>query len=128
MAEGFEENVEFFKLTYEDNQLVRLGRKFNAIAPLLWMRAGAEGKRIDELPTDGWSLPKDSYYGVLTDIDQWEPFVDAVNARDDVRCVFIVTDSQAEFEAINVQIDQSIDSVRLYSDYLQSFEINTRQG
>jgi adenine-specific DNA-methyltransferase len=128
MSEGFEENVEFFKLTYEDNQLVRLGRKFHAIAPLLWMRAGAEGRRIDELPDDGWALSKDSFYGVLTDIDQWEPFVDAVNARDDVRCVFIVTDSQAEFEAINVQIDQGIDSVRLYSDYLQSFEINTRQG
>lgn len=128
MSEGFEENVEFFKLTYEDNQLVRLGRKFNAIAPILWMRAGAEGSRIDELPEDGWALPKKGYYGILTDIDQWEPFVDAVNARDDVRCVFIVTDSQAEFEAINVQIDQGIDSVRLYSDYLQSFEINTRQG
>lgn len=128
VADGFEENIEFFKLTYEDNQLVRLGRKFHAIAPLLWMRAGAEGTRIDDLPEDGWSLPKDSFYGVLTDIDQWEPFVNAVNARDDVRCVFIVTDSQAEFEAINVQIDQRIDSVRLYADYLQSFEINTRQG
>lgn len=128
MAEGFNENIEFFKLTYEDNQLVRLGRKFEAIAPILWMRAGADGERIDVLPENGWALPKKGYYGVLTDIDQWEPFVDAVNARDDVRCVFIVTDSQAEFEAINVQIDQGIDSVRLYSDYLQSFEINTRQG
>lgn len=128
MSEGFEENVEFFKLTYEDNQLVRLGRKFEAIAPILWMRAGAEGERIDVLPADGWALPKKGFYGVLTDVDQWEPFVDAVNARDNVRCVFIVTDSQAEFEAINVQIDQGIDSVRLYSDYLQSFEINTRQG
>ncbi|MFP3460081.1 DNA methyltransferase [Arthrobacter globiformis] len=128
ISEGFEENVEFFKLTYEDNHLVRLGRAFAAIAPILWLRAGAEGERIDELPADGWALPKKGYYGLLTDIDQWEPFVDAVNARDDVRSVFIVTNSQAEFEAINVQIDQRIDSVRLYSDYLQSFEINTRQG
>lgn len=128
MSEGFEENVEFFKLTYEDNHLVRLGRAFEAIAPILWLRAGAEGGRIDELPADGWALPKEAFYGLLTDIDHWEPFVDAVNARDDVRCVFIVTDSQAEFEAINVQIDQGIDSVRLYADYLQSFEINTRRG
>lgn len=128
LSSGFPENVEYFKLTYEDNQLVRLGRKFEAIAPILWLRAGAEGERINTLPEDGWAMPKKGFYGVLTDIDQWEPFVDAINARDDVRCVFIVTDSQAEFEAINVQIDQSIDSVRLYSDYLQSFEINTRQG
>ncbi|MFD1210996.1 site-specific DNA-methyltransferase [Arthrobacter sp. GCM10027362] len=128
MSEGFEENVEFFKLTYEDNQLVRLGHKFKAIAPILWLRAGAEGARIDDLPEKGWEVPEDGYYGLLTDIDQWEPFVEAVNARHEVRCVFIVTDSQAEFEAINVQIDQGIDSVRLYSDYLQSFEINKRQG
>ncbi|WP_248761338.1 site-specific DNA-methyltransferase [Pseudarthrobacter sp. SSS035] len=128
MSDGFEENMEFFKLTYEDNQLVRLGRKFHAIAPILWMRAGAEGERIDQLSEDGWALPKNGYYGVLTDVDQWEAFVDAVNGRDDIRCVFIVSDSQAEFEAINAQIDQGIDSVRLYSDYLQSFEINTRQG
>ncbi|MGO4246280.1 site-specific DNA-methyltransferase [Paenarthrobacter sp. RAF54_2] len=128
MSEGFEENVEFFKLTYEDNHLVRLGKKFEAIAPIMWMRAGAQGERIDGLPDDGWALPEDGYYGLLTDIDQWEPFVDAVNARNDIRSVFIVTDSQAEFEAINAQINQGIDSVRLYSDYLQSFEINTRQG
>lgn len=128
MKDGLQENVEFFKLTYEDNHLVRLGRAFKAIAPILWLRAGAEGERIIDLPAEGWSVPKKSFYGLLTDIDQWEPFVNAVNARDDIRCVFIVTDSQAEFEAINLQISQGIDSVRLYSDYLQSFEINTRQG
>ncbi|MDQ0825406.1 adenine-specific DNA-methyltransferase [Arthrobacter sp. B2I5] len=121
-------NVEFFKLTYEDSHLVRLGRRFEAIAPILWMRAGAQGERIDQLPETGWSVPAYGYYGLLTDIDQWEPFVEAVNARPEIRSIFIVTDSQAEFEAINVQIDQRIDSVRLYSDYLQTFEINTRQG
>ncbi|WP_394253545.1 DNA methyltransferase [Arthrobacter pityocampae] len=128
IAEGFEENIEFFKLTYEDNHLVRLGNKFEAIAPILWMKAGARGGRIDALPSEGWAMPEDGYYGLLTDIDQWEPFVEAVNARDDVQCVFIVTDSQAEFETINVQIGQGVESRRLYADYLLSFEINTRQG
>lgn len=128
ISAGMDENVEFFKLTYEDNQLVRLGHKFKAIAPILWMRAGAQGERIDDIPEQGWSVPDKAFYGLLTDIDQWEPFVEAVNARDDIRSVFIVTDSQAEFEAINIQIDPSIDSVRLYSDYLQTFEINTRRA
>lgn len=128
MSAGYEENVEFFSLTYEDNQLVRLGHKFEAIAPILWLRAGAVGDRIDSIPESGWTVQQAGFYGVLTDIDQWEPFVSAVNAATDIRCVYIVTDSQAEFEAINVQIDQRIDSVRLYSDYLQTFEINTRQG
>lgn len=128
LSEGFNENVEFLKLTYEDHHLVRLGHRFQAIAPILWMRAGSRGAQIGEIPEAGWSVPEGAVYGILTDLDQWEPFVDAVNARLNIRCVFIVTDSQAEFEAINVQIDQGIDSVRLYSDYLQTFEINTRQG
>ncbi len=40
MAEGFEENVEFFELTYLDPEEVELNGAFNAVAPLLWLRAG----------------------------------------------------------------------------------------
>jgi len=35
MADGLAENIEFFDLTYEDPDLVSLGRKFHAVAPLL---------------------------------------------------------------------------------------------
>lgn len=31
-------------------------RAFERIAPLLWMRAGSEGSRIDKLPTSGWGV------------------------------------------------------------------------
>ena len=47
MAEGFEENVEFFTLTYENPALVELDMAFERIAPLLWMRGGSEGRRIE---------------------------------------------------------------------------------
>ncbi len=43
MADGFEENVEFFALTYEDPDLVQLGLAFEAVSPLLWLMAGAQG-------------------------------------------------------------------------------------
>ena len=46
MSEGFEENIEFFTPTYEDPVLVSLGRRFEAVAPLLRLRAGAVGERI----------------------------------------------------------------------------------
>ena len=42
--DGFEENVEFFDLTYEDPERVRYGPGFDAVAPLLWLRAGARGR------------------------------------------------------------------------------------
>ena len=44
MAEGFEENAEFFTLTYETPVAVDHGKAFAKIAPLLWMRAGESGR------------------------------------------------------------------------------------
>jgi len=76
MAEGFEENAEFFTLTYEAKTAVNHNLAFARIAPLLWLRAGAQGKRIDKLPAEGWALA--DTYGLLTEVDQATPFVEAV--------------------------------------------------
>ena len=43
MAEGFQENAEFFTLTYETPVAVSHSLAFQRVAPLLWMRAGAGG-------------------------------------------------------------------------------------
>ena len=67
MADGFEENVEFFTLTYEAPLRVASNREFAKIAPLLWMRAGSRGRRIDDIST-GWDVA--DAYGVLADLDQ----------------------------------------------------------
>ena len=75
MAEGFEENAEFFDLTYEDPETVRLDMAFAAIAPLLWMRAGSQGRRIEE-PTDDYDIA--DTYGVLFSIDAAGPFLKEV--------------------------------------------------
>src|SRR3546814_13281939 len=55
MAEGLEENAEFFTLTYETPVAVSHNLAFNRVAPLLWLRAGARGSRIDKLPVDSWA-------------------------------------------------------------------------
>jgi hypothetical protein len=56
MAKGFEENAEFFTLTYETPVAVSHNRAFERIAPLLWMRAGSKGRRIQKVPTRGWEV------------------------------------------------------------------------
>ena len=125
MADGFEENVEFFRLTYEDADRVRLGAAFEAVAPLLWLRAGAEGPRIDNISTEGWTLPEGARYGVLFRPDGWPPFVAAVRASDTVRQAFIVTDSDAVFQQVTAELPDDVEPVRLYESYLTSFTINT---
>lgn len=54
MAEGFDENAEFFTLTYETPVAVSHQMAFARIAPLLWLRAGSQGRRIGKLPSAGW--------------------------------------------------------------------------
>jgi adenine-specific DNA-methyltransferase len=54
MAEGFTENVIFFNLTYENPDLVSLGRKFAAVAPLLWLKAGGTGSMLSEIAGPWW--------------------------------------------------------------------------
>lgn len=105
--------------------MISLGRKFEAVAPLLWMKAGSQGERIDS-PVDDWTLPENAVYGVLFDVNQWRDFVDAVVKRDDIRHVFIVTDSNAAFQQILSELPTGVEGMQLYSDYLQTFEINTK--
>jgi adenine-specific DNA-methyltransferase len=126
MADGFAENAEFFTLTYEDPTLVSLGRRFEAIAPLLWLRAGATGERVDHVAEEGWAIPAGAVYGVLFNTTAWGPFAAAAAARADLTHVFIVTDSLVEYQQIVARLDPSLRSTRLYADYLRNFEINTR--
>lgn len=127
MADGFRQNAEFFTLTYEDPTLVSLGRRFEAIAPLLWLRAGARGERITSVAKEGWSIPESGCYGILFDTTVWAPFVAAAARRDDLTRVFVVTDSLVEYQQIIARLDPTLPTTRLYADYLRSFEINTRR-
>ena len=125
-GEGFAENAEFFTLTYEDPDMVGLGRSFGALAPLLWLRAGGRGERIDKVSGD-WSLPDDAIYGVLFNADYWREFVDAVTTRSAaVEHIFVVTDSEAVMQQITSELPSGIDATQLYEDYLRTFEINTK--
>lgn len=125
MADGFDENAQFFNLTYEDPNLVNLGRKFEALAPLFWLRAGGRGAMITK-PVDGWAMPDDALYGVLFDADRWREFVDAIVARDGgIRHAYVVTESDAAFQQIIGELPAGVEATQLYSDYLHFFELNT---
>ncbi|MBD3624016.1 MAG: hypothetical protein HUJ24_01280, partial [Rhodobacteraceae bacterium] len=122
MAEGFEENAEFFTLTYETPVSISHNRAFARIAPLLWMRAGSEGRRIDALPGAGWEVA--DTYGLLTDLDAAAPFVDAVEAKGGIRIAYIVTDDDRRFQSVAQRLPEGVDAVRLYESYLTNFRFS----
>lgn len=119
-SEGFEENVEFFTLTYESAMRVSSNREFSKIAPFLWLRAGSLGRRIDDIST-GWDVAET--YGVIANLDLSEPFIKAVEAQEGLTHVFIVTDEDRLFEVMVRKLPDHIEPVRLYSSYLRNFEI-----
>lgn len=126
MADGFEENVEFFTLTYEAPLRVASNREFAKIAPLLWLRAGSRGRRIDDISA-GWDVA--DVYGVLADLDHTDGFLKAVAAKgEDIVAAFIVTDEDRLFEAVAQQLSAHVEPVRLYQAYLRNFEIESGRG
>ena len=122
MADGFEENAEFFTLTYETPVAVSHNRAFERIAPLLWMRAGSEGSRIDSLPEGGWTVA--DCYGLLTDLDQAAPFAEAIHGMDWIRIAYIVTDDERRFQSVVRQLPDTVEPVRLYESYLTNFRFS----
>ena len=119
MAEGFEENAEFFTLTYETPVSVNHNRAFARIAPLLWLRAGSRGRRIDKLPKEEWAVVE--AYGLLVDIDAATPFIRSVNKAKDLRVAFVVTDDDRRFQALARRLPNGVEPVRLYESYLTNF-------
>lgn len=119
MADGFTENAEFFTLTYETPLSVNHNMAFARIAPLLWLRAGSRGRRIDKLPTEGWGVV--DTYGLLVDVDAAMPFIKAVSKAKDLRVAYIVTDDDRRFQSIARRLSEDVEPVRLYESYLTNF-------
>ncbi len=122
IAEGFEENAEFFTLTYEAPVAVSHNLAFQRIAPLLWMRAGSEGRRIDDLPAAGWDVA--DTYGLLVDLDRAAAFCDAAAAQPTLRIAYVVTDDDRRFQAVARALPDSVEPVRLYESYLSNFRFS----
>lgn len=122
MGEGFEENVGFFTMTYEAPRPVAHHRAFEVIAPLLWLKAGSQGRRIERANND---FDVADTYGVLFDLDASREFLAAVSEAKSVRMAFIVTDDDRGFQMVCGELPAHVEAVRLYESYLTNFIINT---
>jgi len=125
MAEGLEQNVEFFTMTYEAPRSVAHNRSFGAVAPLLWLKAGAHGRRIEAAVED---YDVADTYAVLFDMDYAHDFVAAVDKSESLRMAFIVTDDDRGYQMVCSELPPRVEPVRLYESYLTNFAINTGRG
>jgi adenine-specific DNA-methyltransferase len=126
LAEGFTENVEFFRLDYLDPDEVEIGAQLQAVLPALWISAGGKGER--EIPDADapFTLPEGSSYGVLFKPSRFRKFREAIEKRPEVSHVWLVTDSEEAFAEMAAALPPQVEVSMLYRDYLRNFRINTR--
>jgi len=123
-ADGFEENVEFFRLDYVEPDEIELGQAFHSIHPLLWLAAGARGSRPASKVKDFVILP-DCGYAVLFREDAFRDFEDALARHDGITHIFFVTDSEEAYAEMAERVGADRQTVMLYRDFLQHYR---RQG
>lgn len=134
MKDGFAANCIFFKLGFLDKTQVALGRQFRELLPLLWMKAGAIGM-CPQLPSHqgegagvGSTVPQmlilpENRFAVLTDEKAFSEFLESVNKHDDIRKVYLVTDSDSMYCEMSRCFPKR-QTCQLYRDYLDNFRIN----
>jgi|CXWL01.1.fsa_nt_gi adenine-specific DNA-methyltransferase len=128
MKEGFEENIEYFRLDFLDPHDVAIGEKFESILPILWLMAGAQGKRENDKGEKGWFIPKNSHFAVLVDEHSFTQFKKAIASRSDLTHIFLVTDSLEGYQKMIAQLPEGVKTKMLYKSYLDNFKINIEQS
>lgn len=123
MADGFKANAAFFKLGFLDKNSVALGRQFNELLPILWMKAGA----IGACPSIDGSLPdylicKENKMAVLINENAYMEFAEQIDESIDT--VYIITDSDAGYREMIKDLNVN-NTYQLYRDYLDNFRINS---
>lgn len=128
LAEGFEENLEYFNLDFLDPAEIARGDSFQAILPILWMMARCQGAREDSKGSQPWFIPKHSPFAVLIKEKEFRAFRERLSDRKDIGWVFLVTDSEENFALMRRTLGSKVECVQLYKSYLENFRLNTPEA
>lgn len=128
LADGFAENIEYYRLDFLDPDEVARGDAFKVILPILWMVAGCKGDREESKGSTPWFIPKHSPFAVLIQEKQFRGFHGKLSERKDIEWVFVVTDSEENFGQMRRKLGRNYKCVQLYKSYLENFRINTQDA
>lgn len=127
IKEGFEENIQYFRLDYLDPNAVAYREKLEDILPILWLMAGAKGE-IGSVKNKNWFISKDSAFAVLMKESLFCEFKTEITNHKDLTHVFIVTDSEEAYRDMCMQLPSKFKTKMLYKSYLENFRINIAQS
>ena len=129
LADGFAANAEYFKLGFLDRSNVALGQQFREILPLLWLKAGAVGKRpiLTEGDLPDMLIPENSNFAILIDERYFGLFLTKIEERPNIEYVYLVTNSEDAYREMGARL-RTRNVIQLYRDYLDNFVINSRRA
>ena len=117
-AQGFEENVAFYRLDYLDALEVDLGLRLAELLPALWLGEGGIGE-LGEVDADAaFAVLPDTNVALLFRAAGLRRLLGAVAERPDIRRIYVVTDSEPAFAELASQLPPHLSAVMLYRDYL----------
>ena len=109
-------------MTYEAPRPVAHNRAFEAVAPLLWLRAGSQGRRIEEAKHD---FDVADTYAVLFDLDASDGLPRSYcRGRIGAPCIHCHRRRPGVPDGVQRAASARVEAVRLYESYLTNFTIN----
>ncbi len=140
LSEGFEANLQAFSLDFLDPLSVMRGSRFEDIAPILWLLAGARGDLIS--PADiadestAWIWPQGSEFLVCRDDGRFGEALEWLESLPDeergrLRHIFLVTNAReawSEWREILVALVPRVQVHQLYRDYLENYRLGENRA
>jgi adenine-specific DNA-methyltransferase len=121
MAEGFPENVEFFRLDFLDADEVMVGLHFDAMQSVFWLDSGAVGRRTAVPQNVAFAAPIGVPYAYLFRASGLRDLLKVLDERRDITHVFVLTDSEDAYTSLCERLPKRIQTSMLYADYLRAF-------
>lgn len=128
MSDGFPANVEYFKLGFLDKNSISLGRQFLEILPMLWLKAGAIGKRPDITTDDepDYMILPHNGFAILVDETKYAEFCEQLINIECPGTIYFVTNSDEAFREMSAGVVGS-KTYQLYRDYIDNFVLGSRR-
>lgn len=118
MKDGFEANVNFFRLSFLDPKLVGWGKNLQELLTLLWMQSGAHGECPTTVEAPYAILPENKM-ALLIDEKAFAEFSSKLSPE--IETAYIAIQSERAYQQMVAQLRVK-NTYQLYGDYLNHFK------